>query len=276
MLENIVGRLDGKEKFIGIFLDLSKAFDTVSIPILLNKLEHIGIQGLAIFRDYLQKRTQSVKVSELMSDEQNVVFGVTQGSILGTKLFTIYINDLCKLSIPHCSIYTYADDTALIITGSGREIARRNAEVALSSARAWLTANLLTFNLLKTSYITFAMNNSMLPSHSEVIIQAHCCPIPCDNCQCLKLARATSIKYLGVHIDQFLKWNQQIKSLIPRIIKLIYVFKNLNSIADQSLLIKVYYALCQSILTYCITAWGGCAKTIMKPLEIAQRGSSKS
>lgn len=277
LLENVVERLDGKEKCIGIFLDLSKAFDTVSIPILLHKLEHIGIRGLplAIFRDYLQQRTQSVKIGEHISDEQNVVFGVPQGSILGPTLFTIYINDLCKLSVPHCSIYTYADDTALIITGPNWESARRNAEATLSSVMVWLSANLLTLNLSKTNYITFAMNNSTLPSHNEVVIKAHSCPIPCHNCQCLKLARATSIKYLGVHIDQFLKWDQHIKSLIPRIRTLIYVFKNLNCIADQTLLKRVYYALCQSILTYCITAWGGCAKTTLKHLEVAQRAVLK-
>lgn len=118
------------------------------------------------------------------------------------------------------------------------------------------------------------MNSATLPQHRYRGIKAHTCSSHTP-CTCLPVTRAHTIKYLGVLIDQHLKWDQHINALIPKIRKLIYVFKNLNSCADLNALKVVYFALCQSLLSYCISAWGGAAKTIVLPLERAQRAVLK-
>lgn len=117
--DHIVGCLDNKQKCLGIFLDLAKAFDTVSIPHLLRKLELLGVRGIALklFMSYLTNRTQAVKINDLVSNTDSLSFGVPQGSILGPILFSIYINDLCFLKIPHCKIIVYTDDTVLLVSG---------------------------------------------------------------------------------------------------------------------------------------------------------------
>ncbi|KAJ8704619.1 hypothetical protein PYW07_011807 [Mythimna separata] len=272
---HVARMLDDKRKCLGIFLDLSKAFDTVSAPALLNKMERMGIRGLAlkIFADYLSDRTQKVKIGKHESDELPITYGVPQGSILGPTLFLIYINDLCKLTLDNCKIYTYADDTALVIDGEDWPQAYRNAEVALSSVMKCLSDNLLTLNVEKSVYVPFAFRSNLCPSNS-LILQAHACD-SLTQCSCLSLIRSPCVRYLGVHIDQHLNWHPHILKVTSRIRKLIYVFKKLRDSADSETLKLVYFALCRSVLTYCLPVWGGATSNVFIRLERAQRAVLK-
>lgn len=272
----VLGNIERKRKSVGIFLDLSKAFDTVSIPILLDKLQQIGVRGSVnnLFKSYLTNRTQVVVINDNVSDEEDVIFGVPQGSVLGPTLFLVYINDLCKLMLPKCHIYTYADDTALIISGESWDETKLLAESALRVVLGWLSSNLLTLNLDKTKFITFSANTQTQPK--SFLINAHTCLPPNHSSSCCQtLKRTHSIKYLGVHLDSTLSWSAHIDSTVARVRKLMFVFRNLRSVADYSCLKTVYYSLAQSIINYCITAWGGSTVTQMIKVERAQRAVLK-
>lgn len=277
LTEIVAENLNNKNKTLGIFLDLSKAFDTVSVPYLIKKLERVGIRGVAleIFKSYLSDRSQCVVIDGITSKYENLTFGVPQGSVLGPTLFLIYLNDLCKLSLPCCKIITYADDTALLIHGKDWTDARGNAEYALSVVMNWLGTNLLTLNLEKTFFIPFAPIKSSLPD-LDFKIQAHNrqCPRP-RNCDCMTLKRASNIKYLGVWLDDTLSWEEHIKVTSNRTRKLIFVFKTLRNVVDGPTLKTIYLALGQSILSYCVTVWGGTSQTNLLRLERAQRAVLK-
>ena len=117
MTDRIISAMDNNDVPIGIFLDLSKAFDTIDHAILVSKLEHYGVDGipLQLVKKYLTNRKQYVQLNEVNSNLLPINTGVPQGSILGPLLFIIYINDFTRAS----SIFDficYADDTTLFIT----------------------------------------------------------------------------------------------------------------------------------------------------------------
>ena len=117
LTDRIISAMDNNDVPIGIFLDLSKAFDTIDHAILLSKLEHYGVDGipLQLVKNYLTNRKQYVKLNEVNSNVLPINTGVPQGSILGPLLFIIYINDFTRAS----SIFDficYADDTTLFST----------------------------------------------------------------------------------------------------------------------------------------------------------------
>lgn len=277
LTNEIVSHLDNKIKCVGIFLDLSKAFDTVSVPLLIDKLQEVGVRGsaLEIFGSYLTDRTQCVTINSVVSDLEHLTFGVPQGSILGPTLFLIYINELCNLSIPKCNIYTYADDTALVINGRDWLEVHKNAEFAMKTIMAWLCNNKLTLNIEKSHFLPFAKRANYLPPVEDFVIRAHSCSSPTLVCSCMLLKRQNNVKYLGVTINETLSWFPHLTNLTSRIRKLIYIFKKLRNCADFPTLKLVYFSLCQSITSYCICVWGGCPKTSIINTERAQRAVLK-
>lgn len=273
--DHVTLKLDSKQKCIGIFLDLAKAFDTVSIPLLVKKWHKIGIRGeaLKIYSDFLCDRTQRVKVKEYVSSDAQVTHGVPQGSILGPSLFLIYINDLCQLPLINGKIFTYADDTALVFHGDTRDAVQRYAKLGLHKVSHWLGANQLTLNITKSTFVQFYFSKIKPVS---IDIQFHKCDSTTStNCPCVNMHRSSQVKYLGVILDERLSWYEHIELTTTRVRKLIWVFKKLRHLAKFELLRTVYYALVQSVLGYCVVAWGGACKKYLIRLERAQRSLLK-
>ena len=118
LIDNLSKSIDNREFSIGIFIDLSKAFDTVNHKILIQKLHHYGIRGTSLlwFEDYLRNRQQFTKYNETLSNTGTIKCGVPQGSILGPLLFLLYINDISNCS-NLVKFILFADDTSIFSSG---------------------------------------------------------------------------------------------------------------------------------------------------------------
>lgn len=277
LISTITKEVDKGNKCLAVFLDLKKAFDTVSLAGLINKLESIGIRGneLSLFVSYLSDRTQAVKIDSFISDEETVTFGVPQGSVLGPTLFLIYVNELCNLQDVGGRIISYADDTAIVFVNKTWDSVYCRATEGLAHVSNWLTDNLLTLNIQKTNYICFAPYTSSQPKNNLTIKIHNCSDSNNIPCNCPSIEKVSQIKYLGVIVDQRLNWHLQLEAVISRLRKLVWVFKSLRTVMTNNLLNKIYIALAQSVICYCIPIWGGATKTDFLDLERAQRSLLK-
>ena len=154
--EKLSNALDNGEYAIGLFLDLSKAFDTINQNILSSKLHFYGIRGIVLdwFESYLSNWKQVVSFNGSISEEMSVKFGVLQGSVLGPLLLLIHINDLAT-TCDKLMVVLFADDTNLFIHGTNLHQIADTINTELIRLSLWLKVNKLSLNVGKTQYIIF-------------------------------------------------------------------------------------------------------------------------
>ena len=148
LVDNISKNIDEGNYSIGIFLDLSKAFDTIDHTILLDKLCRYDVRGVTLnwFKHYLNDRKQFVSYNNTTSVSTKVTCGVPQRSILGLLLFILYVNDITKVSNIF-KINLFADDTSLIHTHDNFEYLIKETNEELIRISTWLATNKLVLNI---------------------------------------------------------------------------------------------------------------------------------
>lgn len=261
LTEHFYDAIEKNEYLVGLFLDLSRAFDTISHKILLRKLPYYGIRGISLdwIDDYLSNRKQYVNYNNAKSDMSDVNIGIPQGSILGPLLFLLYINDLPNVSMK-CSYILYADDTNLFINGSSlAEIASVMNE-ELNKITLWLKANKLSLNVSKTSCMIMSSPGKRLNSTE--------CDISIDG-QTIPITDET--KFLGIVIDNKLSWKSHINYISNKVSKGIGILLRARQFLYGETLHMLYNYLIKPYFTYCISIWGSTFETYLHKLQLSQK-----
>ena len=246
---------------ISLFIDLSRAFDTISHKVLFNKLYQYGIRGLALdwIKNYLQNRKQFVIYNNAQSSFGNISMGVPQGSILGPLLFILYVNDLPNVS-SKLSFTQFADDTSIFITGKNLKDMSNLMTDQMKRVTDWLKINMLTLNVSKTNYMIMCSRGKMIADTE--------CKIEIDG---KIIERVAQCKFLGLIVDDKLTWKCHIDYICGKVSKLIGILIRARKILPICSLITLYNALLSPYFTYCITIWGNTYKTHLKRIEILQK-----
>lgn len=263
LTRNITNNLDNNKKCLTVFLDLAKAFDTVPHNTLLDVLNAYGVRGvvLDVFKSYLSERQQTVKIGNSISDPLIVKIGVPQGTVLGPLLFITYINSLTDIKIDNGLVVSYADDTAVIFSGSSWDNVKISAEDGITKIMQWLNTFKLTLNIAKTNYIAFSLTAANRPNFSSLQL---------DDVNS-ELNEVDSTKYLGLIIDLHLKWDKHVTKLSNNIRRLILKFYTLREILSKKLLLTIYKSLVESLLRYGLLAWGALYNTSLRQLNVVQK-----
>ena len=231
-----------------VFLDLSKAFDTLDHNLLLDKLYAFGFNRSAVqwFKSYLSDRSQSVCINGISSDHEPVSFGVPQGSVLGPLLFIMYVNDLPR-AVNNCNIELYADDTLLYFASKSVSTIESNLNLDLLNVIHWLRANFLSLNIDKTKMMLIG-THQRLATVSNFTVQANG----------HNIERVNKFKYLGVVVDQNLSWKDHIEYIGKKISSRLGMLRRARKVLPRHACITLYCAMVLPLFDYCCSVWDSC------------------
>ena len=230
LVEELTSSIDKKNKTIGVFIDLKKAFDTIDHDILLKKLDRYGVSGISNnwVKSYLTGRKHYVNIDISKSGMLQTVCGVPQGSVLGPQLFLLYRNDICNLSkLIKCILF--ADDTNLFLSGKFLKYICKVMSMEFIKLKSWFASNKLSLNMSKTNYVVFGKFDK-----DELI------NVSIDE---FILSRVCSTMFLGVQIDEGLNWKEHIKLVTSELIKVSGIIFRTKRVLNYDSLYTLYRSL---------------------------------
>ena len=242
-----------------IYFDISKAFDTVSHSILLNKLWSIGITGAlwTWFKDYLSNRYQTVIINNCYSNLLPVVSGVPQGSILGPLLFLVYINDMSSY-VHHSHFLKFADDTKCFLHISTLSDYSALQE-DISALFTWSRDSDLDFNLKKFVHLSFKSKLDTTYTISDT-----------------RIPHSDSHKDLGLILSEDLRWDKHYKAITARAYKVLgLIRRTFHSCHLSSTMVRLYVSMVRSQLLYCTQIWRPHLMKDILNIERVQRRATK-
>ena len=250
-------------------IDLSKCFDVIDHPRLLDKLALLGVDT-SWFENYLHGHTQSVCITGAdgtvkLSSPLAIDQGVFQGSSLGPVLFCAFVNDLC-LYVGDAQVVQYADDTQVIVSGPKSTLSDlcSRLEYSLACLSDYFQFNGLKVNVSKFELIVFGSKHNLrnLPT-----IQI--------NCRGTCLTPSSEVRNLGLTFDQYLSWDAHVQHLSQKCCGILVALSHIRHFLPPTALPDIVTALVVSHVRYCLTVYGsgsaGNLARIQKILNFAAR-----
>lgn len=251
-----------KNHTLVLFLDLSKAFDTVDHNILLYKLDKYGIRisTLLWLKSYLTDRQQYTIIDNVASPIKPVPVGVPQGSILGPLLFLIYVNDIHN-ACPNISFKLFADDSNAFLKDSNLQNLFNSANAASIKISNWFKSNRLTINYTKSAYILFFPSKEddeyILTNNLTLYIENN------------PIARVNCIKFLGVMIDEHLTFKHHVETIVKNIKSANGLLYSRRDYIPMSCRRNLFFSMIHSRVHYCIEVYANATWNVLQPLHVA-------
>jgi Reverse transcriptase (RNA-dependent DNA polymerase) len=256
--EYINNELESNMHVIVMFVDLSKAFDTLVHETVIQELQRIGVIGppLELIKSYLKDRKLVVEINKIKSNVYEVDVGVGQGTNISPILFIIYVNTLFAI-LNKCKALMFADDLAIIVSHKNFLEAQKILQTNINHLINWAHDYGLLINNKKTKVMHIYNNYMRKDERINIIIHSNTCLHKFRNdCKCETIEQVYIHTYLGVIIDQDFKFNHHITKVINRIKQSIPAFYNLKTIVDQKTIRNIYFSIVHPFILYSIVAWG--------------------
>ena len=255
--------LNDKIYTIAVFLDLSKAFDTVNKDIMLKKLDYLGFRGVVNewFASYLSDRRMYVQYENSRSVMKTLNIGLPQGAVSSPYLFTLYVNDMHQAS-DKLTFLHFADDTTVHMSGRNLRQLCVDVSAELLKVSEWMKANRLSLNVDKTSFMLFT-HKVVNREEVEIDIGGRV------------VQQARSAKFLGILIDDRLSFNQHTMALRKKLSCALGIMYKMSGYVPGHILRMMYYSLFYPHLICGLSVWGGCGATNFDKINrIQQRALS--
>ena len=253
-----------------IYVDLSKAFDTIGHDAIIQKIPKFGITGIPQqwFCSYLFGRYQQVSYEKTLSSAEPIYCGVPQGSILGPLLFLLHFNDAANV-LTKCKIVKYADDTVLFWSHKDTKQIESVLNCDFKNLCHWLEENELIINCKKgkTEVMLFGTNQRLKKLNATLL------KIERNNCI---LNNTTNYKYLGLNVNPTLNMAEHVETSLKKAVSRINLLKSMRTLIDSDVAGKIYHAMILPILTNCpFATCGTLSKTLDLKIKSAERRAQK-
>ena len=224
-------------------------------------MDRYGIRGHAndFFKSYLKNRKQYTVTNGVESYIDDVKFGVPQGSVLGPLLFSLYINDIYR-AVGQDYIRLFADDTALFMYDENLNSLIANVVSKFNELYLWCVRNKLTINCYKTNIILFHATNKPIPKQMDEIVTSD-----------MTIKRVKSFQYLGLTLDETLRFNEHVECLGKSLIKYFGIFfSKIKYRVTNKLARELHHAFIYSRIKYGIEVYGNCCAKNINTIQVTQ------
>ena len=257
LINEIILALENKQYCTALFMDIEKAFDKINHESLLQTIrKQFPEQIYQLIKSYLSGRTFVIKIRDTYSEVKDIKAGVSQGSVLGPILYTLY-----RANIPttiNSKILTFADNTAILFRYTNPETAVKLLQEHITKIEKWLQEKQIKANPNKCNHITFTLRKQIPPN---ILLNG------------THITQTKQVKYLGLHLDTQLTWKQHTKSIIDKIQttrrQMHWLTSRKSKLSIENKL-KIYKTIIKSIWKYGILLWGTAAMSHINKIETIQ------